>query len=350
MTEQAAVSTTAPAAVSGFGKGPLAAASRPARPSARRLGPVDLVPWTAIALVYLLWPGQAPFAAQVLVLILFALSLDLVLGHAGIVTLGHAAFFGLGAYTVGMLNVHLGWREPLTALAAGGAVAGAVGVLSGVLLLRYSGLPLLMLTLATSAMLLELANYRSDLTGGFDGLSGIDPAPLFGTVAFDFSGKTQLLYAAAVLLVCFVFVRRLTASPFGQTLRGIRDNRRRMEAVGTPVFGHLLAVYGVSALLAGISGALFAQVNAYVTLDVLSFERSGGVMVMLAIAGLARPYGAMTGATLYAVIEHYLANVSPEFWEFGLGVALILIVLFARGGLLPTIERQVTRRSGRARQ
>jgi branched-chain amino acid transport system permease protein len=152
----------------------------------------ETLPWLASLAAYLLFPGYLQLAAQILATILFALSTDLVLGFAGIVTLGQAAFFGTGAYTAGILATH-GWGEPLTGLLAAAAAAAAVGWLSGLVILRSAGLTLLMQTLVVAAMLSEAANKASAITGGDDGLQGMQVWPLLGHFSFDLFGRTAFL-------------------------------------------------------------------------------------------------------------------------------------------------------------
>ncbi|MCG8695495.1 MAG: branched-chain amino acid ABC transporter permease [Minwuiales bacterium] len=303
-----------------------------------RWRPAEALPWLAAVAAFFLFPDYNAFGTQVLIMILFALSLDLIMGYAGIVTLGHAAYFGAGAYAAGMLSAHLGWNEPLTGLMIAGLCAAAVGFVSGVVLLRYHGLTLLMLTLATAIMLQEFANVQEEITGGFDGLLGISIDPIFGLFENDLWGRNYYWYALIVLFVLFLIARRLVYSPFGQSLAGIRENVGRMHAIGSPVHRRLVIVYTISAGMAGIAGGLFAQSNAFVTLDVLSFARSGAVLIMLILGGTGRLYGAFVGATVYMVLEDELAKLSPEFWEFGIGLVLVLTVLFARRGLLGLIE------------
>ncbi|MEQ8348736.1 MAG: branched-chain amino acid ABC transporter permease [Sneathiellaceae bacterium] len=309
----------------------------------------EALPWLAAIAFFLVLPDYAVLGTTILITILFALSLDLILGYAGIVTLGHAAYFGAGAYATGMLSAHLGWGEPLSGLAFGGAVAGALGLATGWVLLRYHGLTLLMLTLATAILLQQLANTAEPWTGGFDGLVGISIWPLLGMFENDLWGHTYYWYALAVLAFCFLLVRRLVHSPFGRTLVGIRENPLRMQAIGVPVHRRLVTAYALSAALAGIAGALFAQQAAFITLDVLSFARSGMVLIVLVLGGTGRLYGAFIGAAVYVALEDELARISPEFWEFGIGLVLVLVVLFFRGGLLGAADglRHRLRRAGR---
>ena len=294
----------------------------------------EALPWVIAVACFFVFPDRMTFGSQVLVMVIFALSLDLILGYAGIVTLGHAAFFGLGAYTVGLAAARLGWSEPISGLFAAAAVAAAGGFVSGWFLLRYHGLTLLMLTLATAIMLLEAGNLNSDFTGGYDGLPGLMFDPLLGYFQYDLYGHTNYVYALVVLAVMFYLVRRIVYSPFGQALTGIRENVRRMHAIGSPVHWRLVTVYTISAAIAGVAGALFTQTNAYVTLTVFDFDTSAKVMVMLILGGTGRLYGAFVGAAAYMILEDHLSKLSPTFWQLGIGLLLVVTVLFARRGLL----------------
>jgi branched-chain amino acid transport system permease protein len=298
----------------------------------------EALPWLIAIAAFFVFPDRMTFASQVLIGVMFALSLDLILGYAGIITLGHAAFFGIGAYTVGLGAARLGWTEPISGLFAAAAVAALIGFISGWFLLRYRGLTLLMLTLATAIMLQETGNLRSDISGGYDGVPGLVFQPVLGLFDYDLYGHTYYLYVLVVLAVVFFFVRRIVYSPFGQALTGIRENVRRMHAIGSPVHRRLVTVYTIAAAIAGVAGALFTQTNAYVTLTVFDFDNSAKVMVMLILGGTGRLYGAFVGAAVYMVLEDHLSKLSPTFWQFGIGLLLVLAVLFARRGLLGLIE------------
>jgi branched-chain amino acid transport system permease protein len=295
-----------------------------------RLRPAEALPWLVAIAVFFIFPDRMMLGSQALIMILFALSLDLILGFAGIVTLGHAAFFGIGAYTAGLLVTRLQWTEPITGLVAAAVCAAVAGVLTGFILLRYRGLALLVLTLATTIMLQEVGNLVPDFTGGYDGIPGVTVAPLLGRFDYDLYGHTYYLYALAVLFLLFFLVRRIVYSPFGQALAGIRENVARMHALGSPVHRRLVTAYAIATAIAGVAGALFAQTNGFVTLGVFDFERSAGVMVMLILGGTGWLYGAFIGAVLYMVIENRLSAVSPEFWQFGLGAVLVAVVLLVR--------------------
>jgi len=303
------------------------------------------IPWILAIALYFTFPKHLGFGTELLVTILFALSLDLVLGYAGIVTLGHAAFFGAGAYAVGMLAKHGGWNEPITGLVVATVVAAAIGLASGLVLLRTRGLTLLMLTLSTMALLEEVANLAHEYTGGFDGLDSLPIAPLFGVFEFDpLYPTTQYLYVLAVLFLCFLFVRTLVYSPFGQSLTGIRENMLRMRAVGAPVRARLVICYTLSAAIAGIAGGIWAQANAYVNLGTLGLDRAATVLIILVLGGYGRLYGAFVGAVAYMALSHFLSKVYPTAWQLGLGLLLVVIALFAKNGILGIAENLWRRR------
>ena len=310
----------------------------------------ETLPWIASVACFFAFPNYLAFGTQVLITILFALSLDLVLGYAGIVTLGHAAFFGAGAYTVGMMAMHLGWNEPISGLLAAALVAGLIGLASGLVLLRTHGLALLMLTLCTMALLEQAANMGAAWTGGFDGMPGLSFGKILGVFGFDvLYYRTQYLYALVVLFACFVIVRTLVYSSFGQSLTGIRENLLRMHAVGAPVRARQVLAYTLSAALAGVAGALFTQANGYVNLAVLGLERSAGVMIVLILGGYGRLYGAFVGAIAYMLLEHLLAKAYPTAWQLGLGITLIAVALFARNGVIGMFDSLRRRFAGSAR-
>ena len=308
----------------------------------------EALPWIIGLGFYFAFPDYLGFGAELLAMILFALSLDLALGYAGIITLGHAAFFGAGAYTVGMLAFYEIWTEPITSLLLAALVAAIIGFLSGLVLLRTRGLTLLMLTLCTMALLQEAANMARAYTGGFDGLPDLAIAPVFGVFEFNpLYANTQYLYSLGVLLVCFIFVRTLIYSPFGQSLTGIRENLLRMHAIGSPVRLRLVICYTISAALAGIAGGLWAQTNAFVNLSALDLDRAATVFIVLILGGYGRLYGAFVGAVVYLALEHFLAKIYPTAWQLGLGLLLVMIALFARNGILGIGEALWQRYSAR---
>jgi branched-chain amino acid transport system permease protein len=303
-----------------------------------RFMPAEALPWLLAIAFYFFFEDYLTLGYQVLIWILFALSLDLILGYAGIVTLGHAAFFGAGAYTAGLMSVHLKWNEPITELIAAMIVAAILGVVSGWMVLRTRSLTLVMLTLATTILLQETGNVFESVTGGADGLRGVEIDPIFGLFRFDLWGRTGYWYCLAVLFVLFLVVRAIVHSPFGQSLRGIRENQIRMPAIGTPVPAELLTVYAISAAIAGAAGALLTQTSQFAALETFSFTRSGDVLVILILGGAGRLYGAFIGAFIYVIVQDQLAKLSPTYWLFGLGLVLVLTVVFAPRGLLGVME------------
>ncbi len=303
----------------------------------------ECLPWLAAIAVFFLLPDYLSLGARILTYILFALSLDLILGYAGIVTLGHSAFFGFGAYVAGILSAKLGVTDPLLLLAAAAAMAGALGVATGAVILRTHGLTQLMLTLAIAAVCLEIAHKATPITGGADGLSGVTIAPIFGAFKFDLFGRTAYLWCLTILFASWWLTRRIIYSPFGATLAGIRENRVRMHAIGVPVYRRLLTAYAISAMIAGVAGALLAETNQFVGLNVLGFEPSGELMVMLILGGVGRLYGAFVGPLVYLIAQDFLAKQFPEYWYFGIGLMLVLVVLFARGGILGLADALVAR-------
>jgi len=218
-------------------------------------------------------------------------------------------------------------------------VAGLVGLASGALILRTTGLTLLMQTLVVAAMLAELANKASRLTGGSDGLQGMEVWPIFGQFRFDLFGRTAYVYCAIVLFLGWLLLRAIVHSAFGRSLTGIRENVLRMHALGSPVAARMLTAYAISAALAGVSGALVAQTTGLVGLSVLSLQQSGTILIMLIIGGVGQLYGAFIGVPLYMIAQDRFSAIDPVYWYFWIGLFMVLLVVFARGGVLGTIER-----------
>jgi branched-chain amino acid transport system permease protein len=309
---------------------------------AARLRPVELLPWVFAAAVYFLAPSYLPLGAYVLIIILFALSLDLILGYGGIVTLGHAAYFGLGAYAAGVFAIRVS-GDPLLGLLVAAVAAGLFGLATGAVILRTHGLALLMLTLAIVSIVFEVANKWTSVTGGTDGLHSVPIQPILGMFRFDMFGKVAYLYCLIALVAGWWLVRTIVHSPFGMALAGTRENDVRMHAIGAPVYRRRLTAYTISAMLAGIAGALLTQTTQFVGLSVVAFELSGELLVMLVLGGVRRIYGAFLGPLVFIVARDYLAKQSPEYWTLGIGVLLIVIVMFARGGILGLVDQALAR-------
>ena len=294
---------------------------------------LEIAFWLLLPMTYFVFPNYLVLASQIMITALLALSLDLILGYAGVVSLGHAAFFGLGAYTAGLLATH-GWSEPFSGLLAAAGVAGLAGFLVSFLVVRGQDLARLMVTLGVGLMLFEAANKAAFITGGVDGLSGMVAGKLFGVFDFDLNGKTAFWYSLCVLFLLFVLLRRIVNSPFGLSLAGIREGGRRMPAIGADVPRRLTAIFTLAAAVAGVAGALLAQTTQFVGIDSLGFPRSAELLIMLVLGGTGRLYGALIGAAVFMLAQDYIAGLNPAYWQFYIGLLLVMIVLFARGGIL----------------
>jgi branched-chain amino acid transport system permease protein len=307
-----------------------------------RWKPIEIAFWLATLLPFALVPNYLSLASQIAIAALFALSLDLILGYAGIVSLGHAAFFGIGAYTAGIISKY-GWGEPVTGLVAASALAGVVGWATSFIIARFRHLALIMLTLGFGLLLGELANSASWLTGGVDGLQGIHTWDLLGLFHFDLYGFTAYAYSLAVLFLLFIVARRLINSPFGLALRGIRENWIRMPAIGAPSRAHIRTIYTIAAAMAGTAGALLAQTTETVSLDSLSFERSAELLVMLVLGGAGRLYGGLVGAIIFMVARDQFSGTTPQYWYFWIGVLLVAVVTLLPNGVLGGLSRLAAR-------
>lgn len=301
--------------------------------SRHRFKPAELL-WWAIALgVFFVFPEHLAVGTSVLVMVVFVLSFDLLLGFAGVLTFGHAVFFGLGAYTAGWLSL-AGWTEPISGAVAGGLAAAVLAAVIGPFVLRLTGLSLLMVTLAIGVLTFELAHKATGITGGDDGLSGITIAPLLGTFRWGLNGQTRYLYVLVWLVLLFYLLRRVVASPFGVALQGIRENPARMRLIGNGVLPHLTIAYVISGAVAGVAGALLTQTNAFVGLGVLALDTSVDVLVMLVLGGVGTLYGALVGTPIYMLLKHFTSQWSPFYWMFAIGTLLIVVVLFGRDGIV----------------
>jgi branched-chain amino acid transport system permease protein len=323
-----------------------------------RWQPIEFAFWVATLLPFLLFPNHLALASQIAITALFALSLDLILGYAGIVSLGHAAFFGVGAYTAGLITksfsiilfggnflLHFpGWREPLIGLVAGGLMAGLLGYATSFIIAHFRHLALIMITLGLGLLVHEAANSASWLTGGSDGLQGVRIGPLLGRFSFDLYGYTAYTYSLAVLFLVFLITRRLVNSPFGLSLRGIRENPVRMPAIGASSPAHIRKIYTISAVIAGIAGAVLAQTTSTVSLGVLDFQRSADVLVILILGGAGRLYGGLLGAIIYMVARDQFSGINPQYWYFWIGMLLVLVVMFLPNGILGGLSQLASSR------
>jgi branched-chain amino acid transport system permease protein len=315
-----------------------------------RWHPLEYAFWlAALASVFLL-PGRHLILTEIAWLALFALSLDLILGYAGIISLGHAAFFGFGSYIAALLAKHGIIKEPVIALVVSGLAAAVLGFATSFLVLRGSDLTRLMVTLGVALIMREIANQIPDITGGADGLQGVIVAPILGIFDFDIFGHVAYVYCLIVLFILFLLARRIVYSPFGLSLRAVKGNSLRASSIGVPVNGRLVAIYTLSAFYAGIAGALLAQATAFASLDVFSFERSADLLLVLIIGGAGYLYGGLIGAVIFKLMQDWIANLTPQYWQFWIGLVLVLIVLVGReriglwtGGVRALAEQIVRR-------
>jgi branched-chain amino acid transport system permease protein len=305
--------------------------------------------WLLAFAAVFLPPGKHLLLNEVAILALFALSLDLILGYAGIISLGHAAFFGAGAYAAGLL-CKLVTPDPLAGLAVAIVAAAVLGFITSFLVLRGTDLTRLMVTLGVALVLHEVANALPQWTGGADGLQGMAVGPLLGRFDFDLYGRTAYAYSLTTLFVLLLLARLIVNSPFGLSLMAIRRNTLRASALGVPVNRRLVAVYTLAAAYAGAAGALLAQTTAYVSLEVLEFQRSADVLLALIIGGTGWLYGGIAGAIVFKFLHDTLSSSSPQFWMFWMGLFLVVLALVGRerlssgiGGSVRTLLARVRR-------
>ncbi|TRW95338.1 branched-chain amino acid ABC transporter permease [Paracoccus sp. M683] len=283
--------------------------------------------------LYFLLPYNLAFLTRILIMVLLVLSLDLVLGYAGIATLGQAAMYGAGAYAAGLFAIHV-WADPLAGLVAG-AVAGAIlALVSGLVILRAQGLTVIMLTIAVAQICAEIANRARDITGGADGLRGIRMDPVLGLFEFDFVGQVGYWYALIVVAVIFCFLMVLGRSSFGLSLRGIHESPARMGAIGVSVYWRRVAAYTIGGAIAGIAGALTAQITQLVSLETFAFVLSAEALIMLILGGTGRLYGAAIGTFVFMWAHHTAASNDPFNWLFVIGAMVLAVVFLLPKGLI----------------
>ena len=298
-----------------------------------RYKPWEIVLWVLVLASPLLLSKHAAIINEIAIVALFAVSLDLVLGYTGIVSLGHAAFFGMAAYASALFAKHIN-PDPLLGLAVGIALATLLGALCSLTIIRGSDLTRLMVTLGMGLILYELANKLDWLTGGADGLQGVVMGKLLGQFEFDLAGRTAAWYSLTVLLLLFFILRRLVNSPFGATLKAVRDNRLRAQSIGIPVTQRLAVIYTIAAAVAGAAGALQAQTTGFASLDVFEFIRSADVMLVLVIGGTGWLYGGVAGAVVFKLLQDVISSITPQYWTFWIGLFLVVLALVGRDKLI----------------
>lgn len=307
---------------------------------------VPLVPESVLVLIgltaFFLFPTSLGFLTEVVIMILFVLSLDLLLGYTGIATLGQSAMFGMGAYGAGIFSMHV-YPDPILGLLVAGLVGGVIALLSGALILRANGLSFIILTIAVAQLFLAGVNQMADITGGDDGLYGYTVAPLFGVFEFDFYGRVGFLYSLGVLVICYYGLRRLVSSPFGLAAEGLREDRARMRALGYPVYRHLVVIYVIAGIVAGFAGGLSAQTVQVVGTQSLSFTMSAEGLIMLILGGTRKLYGAVVGTIIFMTIHHYASSLDPTTWMLFIGLLLVGTVFVLPNGLTQLVDMVIAR-------
>jgi branched-chain amino acid transport system permease protein len=272
---------------------------------------------------------------RVMVFALAALSLDLILGYGALVSFGHAAFLGIGAYSVGILASH-GFEDALVQVPVALAASALFALVTGAISLRTKGVYFIMITLAFGQMLLffvrSLANY-----GGDDGLTLATRSRVAGQPLLE-SDLGLYWTTLACLVGAYLLCRSIVASRFGRVLRGTKENPTRMQAVGFRPFPYQLTAYVISGMIAGLAGCLLANVTEFVSPAFMTWQRSGELIFMVILGGLGSLHGAVLGAAAFLLIEEQLSGYT-EHWKMIFGPFLILVVLFAKGGIMGLIQR-----------
>ncbi len=300
---------------------------------AGRWRPWEPLLWLALFASPLVLPQYAAIVNEIAIVALFAVSLDLVLGYTGIVSLGHAAYFGFGAYAAALFAKHV-MPDPLVGLAVALAATTVLGALGSLTIRHGTDLTRLMVTLGAALILLELANKLDWLTGGADGLQGVVMGPVLGTFEFDLYGRTSAWYSLCVLVIFFVLARRLVHSPFGGTLMALRDNRLRAMAIGIPVTSRLAVIYTIAASVAGAAGGLMAQTTSFASVDLFAFDRSADLMLLVVIGGTGWLYGGVIGAVIFKLLQDWISSITPQYWTFWIGLFLVVLMLVGRERLI----------------
>jgi len=277
---------------------------------------------------------------KVMILAIFALSLDLLVGYTGLVSFGHAAYYGIGAYVLGLLTPKYEAANLWLTLPAAIALAGLAAFAVGIFVVRVKGIYFIMVTLAFAQMFYFLF-HDTRLGRGSDGISmNFKPvATIGGVTPFDLGNATHVyFFVFAVLVLVFLFLRTLLRSPFGRALQGIRSNEHRMRSLGFPVYRYKLASFTIAGALAGLAGYLSALQFGFVNPELLSWHQSGNVLLMLILGGQGSLYGAAVGAFAFVALEEVYSSMTTH-WQLLLGATIIALVIFLPGGLASVAER-----------
>ncbi|MFI4987976.1 MAG: branched-chain amino acid ABC transporter permease [Alphaproteobacteria bacterium] len=274
-------------------------------------------------------PFYLDLFTRILIFAIAALSLDLILGYGGMVSFGHAAYLGIGAYAVGILS-HYGLTNGVLHFAVALAASALAALLIGAVSLRTSGVYFIMITLAFSQMIYFLG-VSLNVYGGDDGMN-IKAHSDFGRV-LELDNASVLYYLVLAALLLFLGLgRRLIGARFGMVIRGVKSNERRMRAIGFPTFRYKLAAFAISGAVCGVAGALLANLTLFVSPSIMHWTRSGEIMVMVILGGMGSLFGPVLGAIAFLLLEHFLSGLTSH-WQAILGPILVLVVLFAKRGI-----------------
>jgi branched-chain amino acid transport system permease protein len=281
-------------------------------------------------------PFYNDLGQRMMILAIGALSLNLIMGYGGMISFGHAAYIGIGAYTIGICAEHevvSGFIQWPLALAA----SALFSLIFGVICLRTRGVYFIMITLALAQMMYFLG-VSLDRYGGDDGLPLAEPSDFGGLI--DLSDKTSLYYLVfALLLLCLWISHRMVNSRFGMVIQGARSNEARMESLGFPTFRYRLTAFVIAGTMAGLAGVLLANHTEFVNPDMMHWTRSGDLIIMVLLGGMGSLLGPILGTLVFLLLEEFLSGVT-EYWQLIFGPILILVVLYARGGLLGFLTRK----------
>jgi branched-chain amino acid transport system permease protein len=311
------------------------AVSTTSRPLTRQTRIAEIAVLIALVLLpFVMTDYPRSLVAEIFIFAIFAMSLDLIFGFTGLMSLGHAAFFGLGAYAVAILGTQFGLNAWL-GVAAGVALAGCGAALIGFFCVRTSGIPFLMLTLALSQLVYSVALKWRDVTGGSDGLAIADKPSFLG---FDLSNSLTMYFMALVFFAAVYWaLRRLLNAPLGHVFIGIRENEQRMSAIGYPTSAYKLLSFTIAGAIAGLAGGLYAIFNGFISSDAVYWTASGDILIMTMLGGAGTLIGPAIGATIFLLMKNVVSSFS-EHWLAVIGVTFICCVMFFPGGLWRALQ------------
>jgi branched-chain amino acid transport system permease protein len=279
---------------------------------------------------------------RVMIMSIFAVSLDLLVGYTGLISFGHAAWFGMGGYVFALLGTQYRVTDSLwLTLPAAMLVTGVASFLVGLFVLRTRGMFFIMVTLAFAQIFYFFFHDIKALGGSSDGMNlrGKPSTAIGDWVPFELTDTNTLYYFVMVLLVALLlFMTLLLRSPLGRALQGIRENEHRMEAIGFPVFRYKLAAFTIAGAFGGLSGYLFAVLNSSVNPEMLSWHQSADGLLMLILGGMGQLWGGLIGAFTFVLLQDLLSTYT-KLWHLWLGIVIVLLVLFLPGGMISIAER-----------